>query len=211
MTRRRIAGGLISVATLLLASCGAAPHNGVALGNLRTLARRVQGGGVECPISLAPSLLRPSTVPSDATILPFRIDGSGAVGVVGHEGPDMTLPDKDSVEITCRFKVDALRVDVVILGVPRGHAIAGLMPTFQRVSGLSASELTPFLDANAQTPVGRARTVPGKGRAAFARVPAANGDVGLVYSVASTDPRAAVPDNDEVAATTVRVARALAN
>ena len=176
-----------------------------------TLARRVQGGGVECPISISPSLLRPSTVPDDATILPFRIDGSGAMGVVGHEAPDVTLPDANSVQITCRYKVDALRVDVVILGVPRGHAIAGLLQTFRRVSGLPSSELTPFFDANAQLPVGRARAVPGKGRAAFTRVAASKGDVGLVVAVSTTDPKVALPGGDEVAATTVKFARALAS
>ena len=211
MTRRPLVTGLVLVAILVLAGCGAAPRRGVELGNLRTLARRVEGGGVECPISIAPSLLRPSTVPSDSTILPFRIDGSGAVGVVGQEAPDVTLPDADSVQITCRYKIDALRVDVVILGVPRGNAISGLLPTFRRVSGLSVSQLTPFLYTNAQLPVGRSGTVPGKGRAAYSRVSAARGDVGLVFAVATTDERVALPDDDEVAATARKVARALAN
>lgn len=211
MTRRRLAGGVAAVALVVLAGCGTAPRRGAELGSLRTLARRVQGGGVECPISISPSLLRPSTVPKDATILPFRIDGSGADGIVGHESPDVTLPDAKSVQITCRFKVDALRVDVVILGVPSGHAIAGLQQTFRRVSGLTAAELAPYFDANAQLPVGRAIAVPGKGRAAFTRVAAARGDVGLVVAVSTTDPKVAVPDAAELSATTVKIARAIAD
>ena len=100
---------------------------------------------------------------------------------------------------------------MVILGVPSRHAIAGLQQTFRRVSGLTAAELAPYFDANAQLPVGRAIAVPGKGRAAFTRVAAARGDVGLVVAVSTTDPKVAVPDAAELSATTVKIARAIAD
>lgn len=211
MIGRRAAGAVLACAVVLTAGCGASSKRGVEVGGLRTYARRVQGGGAECPISFPPSLLRTSTVPADATILPFRIDGMGAVGIVGHDDPTVTLPGADDVEITCRFKVDALRIDIVIQGVPKGHAIAGMLPTFLRITGLAAPELAPFFATNADLPVGRAQMLPGKGHGAYTRVRAAAGDVGLVYGVSTTDPKVKLPPDGEITAKAVALARSVAS
>ncbi len=202
----RAAGPLLvaTVVATLLAGCGATADRGIELGQLRDLARRVDTGGAECPLTLPASALRPSTVARNATILPFRSGTAASQGVVGDG-----LPTSDSVRITCRYAVDDLRVDLVVLGVPHGHALAGFADQLTARAG-RATALT-FIDANAGLGVGKARALPGNPPGAFARVAAAKGDVGLLVSAQARRPGARVPTPAAVAKMAQRIATALAD
>lgn len=198
--------GLLGVVLVvsLLNCCGTPTKQGMELAKLRDIAQRVEGGGVECPLAIPNALLRPDKVANNAPVLPFRSDGVSAQGVIG-EG----LPTKDSVRIWCTYAIGGLRVDLVVLGVPKGHALAGLLSTLKFVTD-PVGALT-FISANSDAPVGAARVIPAKNPAAFVRVAASSGDIGLMLWVTRTDAKAKLPSNDAVANQATRIARHFTN
>jgi hypothetical protein len=209
VARRRAArGGSVVLSVLLalaaVAGCGLASKRGVELGQLRDLARRVEGGGAECPMSLPERHLRPSTVDRDAPVVPLRTGGHGSDAAIG-EG----LPGDDDVRITCRYAIGDATVTVEVVGVTKGHAITAFADDLKQ-RGDGGSVLT-FIDVNANLPVGRASTLPGEPPAAFARVAAATGDVALVLSVGRAEPDAALPTKAEVERNAEAIAAALAD
>ncbi len=194
----------VAMAVVVLAGCGLTSKRGVELGQLRELARRVEGGGAECPMSLPARHLRPSTVDPDAPVVPQRTGGPGSDAVIGDG-----LPSGDDVRITCRYAVGDATVTVEVVGVTRGHAISGFADALKK-RGDGGVVLT-FIDVNASLPVGRASSLPGEPPAAFARVAAATGDVALVLSVGRTAPDAALPSRAEVERNAEAIAAALAD
>lgn len=192
------------LAVLATVGCGAADSRGVELGHLRGLARRVEGGGVECPLSIPDRVLRPSTVDADEPIVPYRTGGPGAMGTVGRTGAT-----KGHVRITCRYRMGDVVVTVDVAGVPKGHAVGEFTDRLSRRAD-RATVLT-FVDVNAGLPVGQVRALPGEPPAAFARVGAASGDVAVIYSVEPLEKGATLPDHAEVDQTALAIARSLAN
>lgn len=204
---RRGRFGLVAVcvlAMIVVVGCGAADTRGVELGHLRGLARRVEGGGVECPLSIPDDLLRPSTVPADEPVVPFRTDGPGSKGTLGTEGAT-----KGRVRITCRYRMGNVVVTVDVAGVPKGHAIGEFADRLS--SRTDRAGVFTFVDVNADLPVGKVRTLPGTSPAAFARVSAASGDVAVIYSVDPLEKGAVLPDSAEVDKTTLAIAKNLVN
>ncbi len=198
--------GLLGVALVvsLLNGCGTPTKHGMELAKLRDVAQRVEGGGVECPLAIPNALLRPEKVADDAPVLPFRSDGVSAQGVIG-EG----LPTKDSVRIWCTYAIAGQRVDLVVLGVPKGHALAGLLSALKFVTD-PVGALT-FISANSDAPVGDARVIPAKNPAAFVRVAASSGDLALMLWVTRIDAKAPLPTSDAVADQAAKIARHFTN
>jgi len=194
----------VGLALLLVAGCGLTSKRGVELAQLRDLARRVVGGGAECPLSLPERELRPSTVDREAAVVPLRTGGPGADGVIGDG-----LPGGDDVRITCRFAAADTAVTVEVVGVTKGHAISGFADDLKK-RGDGGTVLT-FIDVHANLPVGRASALPGEPPAAFARVAAATGDIALVLSVDRIEPDASLPSEAEVVRRAGSIAAALAD
>lgn len=198
---RRVVPVMLAVVTL--AACGVADNRGVELGHLRDLARRVEGGGVECPLAIPPVDIRPPGVEPDAPIVPLRHGGPGSEGTIG--GDD--LPTGNSVRIMCRWSVQDRAVTLVVVGVDRGHAAATFLPELETRG--DAGEVASFLDVNARLPVGRAASLPGDPPAAFSRVQAARGDVALVVTVDGDEQAVALPDGKAMRKRAVALARVL--
>ena len=202
---RRIRGSVVATVMLvaaLVAGCGAGRKSGLELDQLRSLAKRVEGGGVECPLAISDSLLRPSTVDADTPVLPLRIGGSGSDGVI-----DKGLRTRGAVEVTCRYSIGANSVTLVVAGVRQGHAITEFADRISK-RGDGATALT-FIDVNGDLPVGRAASLPGKPPAAFTRLKAASGDVALVLSIDRLKAGAQLPTSTEVDRKARAIARAL--
>lgn len=195
---------IVAMLVALGAGCGLESKRGVELGHLRDLARRIEGGGAECPLAIPTRLLRPSTVDPETPVVPLRVGGPGADGVIGDG-----LPSDESVTITCRYRADDVSVTLAVAGVSEGHAIAVFGDRLAK-RGDGATVL-PFIDVNAELPVGRARALPGKPPAAFARVAAATGDIALVLSVDRLDAAASLPSVDEVERAAAEIAATLAD
>lgn len=205
--RSRLVAAPLAIAfvMIIVAGCGVQARRGVEIGHLRDLARRVEGGGAECPLAIRPDMLRPATVDDDAEIIPLRTeDRPGSEGFVG-EG----LPTKDSVRIICRFETGGLAVTLDVVGVTKGHAI-GVLADQMSKRGDAATVLT-FIDVNGDLAVGRARGLPGAPPAAFARVAAATGDIALVLSVDRIDPKAQLPKVSDVERDAESIAAALSD
>lgn len=204
--RRRVTSwSAVAVAALVVtvgSGCGVGGDRGVEFGHLRDLARRVEGGGAECPLDIPESAIRPATVAHDAPILPLRGDGPAAQGFVGTEGPTDGV-----VRISCRYRVEKLSVRIALVGVPKGHAIADFGDRLTRRA--SGATVLTFIDVNGELPVGRARSLPGTPPAAFTRVKAAKGDVALVLSIDRLDTSAELPDDADVRRKAVEVAASL--
>ncbi len=194
----------VLVAVALCAGCGFSSHRGVELGSLRESARRIEGGGVECPLAIDATLLRPATVPADAPVLPYRTNGDSSHASIGSG-----LPTPDSVKIACAYAIGGLRVELAVIGVTKGHAAAAFVGMFTHLAG--KPDALAFIDANAQAPIDDPRTVPGKNPGAFVRVEAANGDVGLVIVVSRVDTGTKLPSTRQVADQARRIAHALAD
>ncbi|HET8929349.1 MAG TPA: hypothetical protein VFN21_01705 [Acidimicrobiales bacterium] len=186
------------------AGCGLENKRGVELGHLRDLARRVEGGGAECPLAIPARLLRPSTVDPETPVEPLRVGVPGAVGVVGDG-----LPTDESVTVTCRYRADDVSVTLAVAGVSEGHAIAVFGDRLAK-RGDGATVL-PFIDVNGELPVGRASALPGEPPAAFTRVSAATGDIALVLSVDRLDADARIPAVGEIERNAVDIAATLAD
>lgn len=199
---KRLAVLLVVVATL--AACGVTQGNGIELGHLRDLARRVEGGGAECPLALADSLIRPSTVDPESPVTPRREGGPAADGVIGKG-----LPTHNSVKITCRYDVGGLAVTLVVVGVEKGRAIASFGDVLSKRATTSA--VLTFIDANATLPVGGFGSLPGTTPGAFTRVHAASGDVALVVIVERPQGDTPLPGDAEVGRMAVAIARSLNN
>ncbi len=204
-TVRGIRVGAVLAAVVLLGACGITDNRGVELGHLRDLARRVEGGGVECPLAVPASAIRPTGVEPDAPIVPLRNDLPGSEGTIG--GDD--LPTDDSVRIMCRWSVQGHAVTLVVVGVDRGRAIASFAPEWEARD--TTGEVSAFLNVNARLPVGEAAVLPGEPPAAFTRVRASHGDVALILSVDTVADDAPAPDADGVDEHAVAIARALAD
>jgi hypothetical protein len=199
--------GLLATAVLVVASCvgcGFENKRGVEPAHLRDLARRVEGGGAECPLSIPSKLLRPSTVARDTPVVPLRTDGPGSDGVVGKG-----LPTRDSATISCRYQADDVAVTLTVAAVPQGHAIAVFADRLAE-RGDTPTVLT-FIDVNGDLPVGRSRALPGRPPAAFARGAAATGDIALVLGVDRIEPVAELPPVAEFEADATAIAGALAD
>lgn len=175
----------------VLAGCGLATQRGVELGQLRDLARRVEGGGAECPLAVPARLLRPSTVDRDEPVVALRVGGPGADGAVGKG-----LSSDDDVRITCRFTTGDAAITLDIVGVTRGHAIGAFTEQLKKRG--DSADVVSFVDVNATLPIGRSSPLPGEPPAAFARVAAAQGDIALVLSVEGTTDTAKLPPVGEV-------------
>lgn len=185
-------------------ACGVGGNRGVEVGHLRDLARRVDGGGTECPLAIPATLLRPSTVAEDAPILPLRDDAPASNGFVGSEAP------RDGhVKIVCRYAIGGLAVRVAVVGVPSGPAVAEFADELAE-RGDAAVVLT-FIDRTAQLPIGTARALPAGPPAAFTRVRAATGDVALLLEVDRSGADSRLPTIADVRSDAVAIARSLAN
>ncbi len=201
-SRGRSAGALVVAALALLVGCGTTNQTGIRLGDLRTAARRVEGGGVECPLSISPALLRPSAVAADAVVLPDRSGGHGSVGTIGGStspgsGSGSGSGDED-VRITCAFRVGTMRVDLAVAGVAKGQAVTGLLSTMAHDAAVPTAKLIPFAARTADLRDGQAMVVPGRGSVAYAKLDAATGDVGLALAVSSLDGKTPLPDDNEI-------------
>lgn len=188
---------------VLLGACGVADNRGVELGHLRDLARRVEGGGVECPLAIPHAALRPAGVDADAPVLPLRQGGPGSDGVIG--GDD--LPGEDSVKIMCRWSIQDRAVILEVIGVKGEHAIA----SFDLAERGDTADVLDFLEVNARLPLGEAIVLPGDPPAAFSRVRASHGDVALVLTVDAETDRVTLPDDDQLEQMAVGIAHALAD
>lgn len=214
MTRRRSVRprwlpGAVATATcvvLLVTSCGVTDSRGVELGHLRDLARRVEGGGVECPLAIPPGDIRPPGAAADAAIVPLRDEETpGSDGTIG--GDD--LPTEDSVRIMCRWSVEGRAVTLVVVGVNRGHALASFAT--ELVDRGDQTVVLPFIDVNARLPVGRAAVLPGEPPGAFTRVRASSGDVALTLTVDALLPGVTLPDPAELESRALGIGRSLAD
>ncbi len=204
MRPRGVGLAAVLTAVLVVAACGLEAKRGVEIGHLRDLAERVQGGGAECPLAIAPEHLRFSTVDDDTPIVPLRLGGPGSMGVIGDG-----LPTDDSVRITCRYRVADLAVTVDVAAVTEGNAIAVFSDRLGRRG--EGAVVLPFIDEHERLAVGRAAVLPGDPPGAFARVQAATGDVAVVLSVDRLDEKATLPDADEVRSDAVAIAARLAD
>lgn len=209
---------LVTAALALLVGCGTASQTGIRLGDLRTAARRVEGGGVECPLSISPALLRPSAVAVDAVVLPDRTGGYGADGTIGTssgqgqgQGQGSGPGGPDDVLITCAFRVGTVRIDLAIAGVTKGQAVTGLLHAIARQAAVPAATLIPFAARTADLHDGQAMVVPGRGAVAYAKVESASGDVGLVLAVSSRDGKTPLPDDAELTRMARRLAQTLSS
>ena len=183
-TARRARRSLVLGVLLLACAACASSSSGLSVGDLRTIARRVQGGGAECPLSIPAALLRPSTVPP---VLPVRPDTSNpshaAVGTLGSDRPGSSLARHDGVLLVCRYLAGRVRVTVRVAGVGKGHAAAQLFGTAMALGKLHPAQGATFLDTVVHLQDGTAAPLPGNAHAAFAAVAGDRSSVALLLSV----------------------------
>lgn len=200
----------VTFALVVAVGCGTTDQTGTRLGDLRTAARRVEGGGVECPIAFPPALLRPSSVERDAVVLPDRSDGHGSIGTIVDEHDATEDARVGDVTIVCTYKVGTLRVDIAIAGVSKGQAVSGMLPAIAHDAAVPVATLLPFAASSAELQPGQSMIVPGRGKVAFAKVESATGDVGLALAISSLDGKTPLPDDHEIEAMAAALAASLA-
>lgn len=181
------------------------------MGDLKTYAGRVNGGGIECPLRFDSGLLRPAGAPRKAIIAPMRLDGFGSMGTIGSEHPGTSLAQRKGVQIDCWFQIDSTRVDLALVGVQNGRALGQLAAQLQELSQATPAQLLTFIDVNAKMGPGHARVMPGSGAVAYSPVEGSGADIGLLVGYSPLAVGAVVPKRAELNSITLRVASALAN
>lgn len=168
---RRPAGAvaLFTLVALVSAACAGNP-GGTSIGELRTVAKRVVGGGAECPLAIdVAAALRPhgftGVVQPDQT---NRAHASDAV--IGADSPDSPLAEVQGVRVTCRFLAGPQRVTLVVVGVEKGHALSSLLGEVALFGGATKVDAAAFVNLMVDRRAGEARAVPGPGLAAAAPV-----------------------------------------
>lgn len=205
MTRLRTLLALV-VSVVVLGSCVAEPTRQFQIGDLTNAARRVDGGGAECPLRFDREILRPPGVSAASIISPLRIDGSAARGTIGEDRPETDLGRRGGVQVDCWFRVTTLRVDVSVVAVRDGRAVAQLATRLEQHAGVSSAEIATFISASVDLAPGTAEAVPGGGAVAFARVASGDSDMGLLVAYQAIDGRGTPPAGAAVA----RIATSLA-
>jgi hypothetical protein len=203
-----------ALAALLLASSAcAASQSGLSVGDLRTIARRVDGGGAECPLSIPAAVLRPSTVSASVPVRPDISNPSHAsVGTIGSDVPGSGLARDDGVLLVCRYLAGPVRVTVRVVGVGKGQASAHLFGTMLALGKMSRSQGAAFLDTVVHLPHGAAAPLPPRAHAAFAVVAGDRSNVALLLSVSSTTGAPTpLPSSQDLVAPAAAIARLLAS
>ena len=212
VARRAPRSLLLGVLLLAGAAC-ASSSSGLSVGDLRTIARRVQGGGSECPLSIPSAVLRPGTV---ARTVPVRPDVSNpshaSVGTLGSSSPGTSLAKDDGVVLVCRYLAGSVRVTVRVVGVAKGQASAHLFGTILALGKLSRAQGATFLDTAVHLPNGAAAPLPGRSNAAFAAVAGDRSNVALVLSVSDVNGGGApLPTSADLVAPAAAIAHLLAS
>lgn len=202
--RRVLAASVVSVLVMVSLGCSSRSHEGVEIGELVTLAKRVDGGGAECPLSISDRLLRPSTVDPATPVLPLRTGGPGSDGTIVKVGSSVR-----SVRIRCRYAIGGVAVTVVVAGATSGPAIGVLGDELTRRG--DTPTVLRFIGQNKALAFGAARSLPGSPPGAFTRTPAATGDVALIVEADRLQPAAHLPDDAEIRDQAIGIARALVN
>lgn len=181
------------------------------MGDLNTYARRVNGGGIECPLRFDSGLLRPAATPRNAIIAPLRLDGFGSMGTIGSEHPGTPLAQRKGIQIDCWFQIDTTRVDLSLVGVRNGKALGQLAAPLQKLSQATPAQLLTFIDVNAKMGPGHVQVMPGSGAVAYSPIKGSGADIGLLVGYSPLAAGAVVPKQSELRSITLRVASALAN
>ena len=210
--RRRL--GLIPplvALVVLLAACTPGSDSGLDMGDLATVAGRVNGGGVECPLRFDREVLRPPSVSAKDMVVSLRIDGHGAMGTIGADDPTSRLGERRGIEVDCWYRVGMLRVDVSVVGVRNGTAIGQLSARLAQHAMATPAEMVAFLASNAHLSPGEARAVPGSGSVAYAPVQSSGADVGVMLSMAGIDGKVVPPSGHQLESMAAVLARAIAD
>ena len=211
MKRMRVSAALVFLALVALGACSAGHSGGLDIGDLKTYASRVNGGGIECPLRFDSALLRPAAAPRNAIIAPMRVDGFGSMGTIGSEHPGTPLAQRKGVQIDCWFQIGTTRVDLELVGVQNGKALGQLAAQLQKLSQATPAQLLTFIDVNAKMGPGQAQVMPGSGVVAYAPVKGSGADIGLLVGYSPLAAGAVVPKQSELKSITLRVASSLAN
>jgi hypothetical protein len=212
-TVRRSRRSLVLGILLLACAACASSSSGLAVGDLRTIARRVEGGGSECPLSIPSAVLRPGTV---ARTVPVRPDTSNpshaSVGTLGSSAPGSSLAKDDGVLLVCRYVAGSVRVTVRVVGVGKGQASAHLFGTILALGKLSRAQGATFLDTAVHLSNGAAAPLPGRAHAAFAAVAGDRSNVALLLSVSDVNgAKTPLPTSADLVAPAAAIAHLLAS
>lgn len=212
-TARRARLSLVLGVLLVACAACASSSSGLSAGDLRTIARRVEGGGSECPLSIPTAVLRPGTVAPDVAVRPDISNPSHAsVGTLGSSSPGSSLAKDDGVLLVCRYLAGSVRVTVRVVGVGKGQASAHLFGTILALGKLSRAQGATFLDTAVHLPNGAAAPLPGHANAAFAAVAGDRSSVALVLSVSDVNgAKTPLPTSADLVAPAAAIARLLAS
>lgn len=199
----------VAMTLVALAACSAGHSGGLDMGDLKTYASRVNGGGIECPLRFDRGLLRPVAAPRNAVVAPMRLDGFGSMGTIGSEHPGTPLAQREGIQIDCWFQIDSTRVDLSLVGVRNGKALGELAPQLQKLSHATPAQLLTFIDVNAKVGPGQVRVMPGSGAVAYTPIKGSGADIGLLVGYSPLAAGVAVPKQPGLKAITLRVALAL--
>ncbi len=228
--RRGVAalGPVVALAALSLSACGA-PVDGTSIATLRTLAKRVAGGGAECPLPVdVAAALRPfhytGVVSPDQGNPAHAAEGfvpddrdSGERRAQLPDASDSTS-DPDAVRVVCRFLFGAQRLTLVVAGTTHGAPLGGAVNEVSSLARVSRAQAAAFVSSMDDAPSGQVRPVPQSTVAAAVNL--ATTDDGRLTALVVVEPPAAevapaaragvvVSDADALRTLTARLARDL--
>lgn len=134
-----------SALALLLVSC-ASPKGGTSLGELRGVARRVKGGGAECPLALDVSRAMHAIGFDGVVVADQRNPAHASDGLIGADDTGSELASVGGVRVSCRFLFAGQRLTVVVVGVDRGHALSTALGDLRQLGGVSDAEAAAFVN-----------------------------------------------------------------
>lgn len=211
MTRLVRCAALAILACALASACVAEPTRQLSAKDLENVAMRVRGGGAECPLRFDREHLRPREVSPDSIISPLRVAGHAAMGTIGKDKPESSLGRREGVQVDCWFRLANMRIDVSVVAVRDGKALAQLATRLEQHAKATPADMATFISAYADLAAGTAQAVPGKGSVAFARVSSGDSDMGLLVAYNKIDGKGSPPANDEVARHAQQIAVDLAS
>lgn len=164
---------LLTCVALLGVACAGNPV-GTSLGELRTAAKRVVGGGAECPLTIdVAAALRPQGF--TGVVQPDQANRAHAAAAeIGDDDPDSPLAEVHGVRVVCRFIAGPQRIALVVVGVEKGHALSAALDEVALLGGITKPDAAAFVNLMVDRRAGEARAVPGPGLAAVAHVATAD-------------------------------------
>ncbi len=203
--------GALALVMAVALACVPGAARGLDFGDVSTVAKRVVGGGAECPLRFDRDLLMPSGASSDSIIVPLRVAGNASRGTIGADKPESSLGKRRGIQVDCWFRIGTLQVDVALVAVREGKALAQLATRLEQHSESTPAEIATFISVNAQLQPNDAVAVPGKGSVAFTQVSSVDCDLGLLVAYHPIDGKGTPPDARELERISSALARDLAS